>query len=112
MLQFCSKDHSGCCVELGWGRKAQPEAEAVFQERVVQSGDDGDREGGPLQTGFRGTLGLPVWMSRSVEPFPDMGVSACEGGLGAENSRVGLPRLMSPGAEREAVSSQNPRALL
>lgn len=85
-----------------------------FQERVVQSGDGGDREGGPLQTGFRGTLGLPVWMSRSVEPFPDMGVSACEGGLGAENSRVGLrmPRLMSPGAEREAVSSQNPRVLL
>lgn len=51
--------------------------------RVAQSGVGRVRE-----TGFGGSLGLLVWMSRSVEPFPDMGES------------------------QDVRSSQNPRALL
>lgn len=61
LLLFCSKDHPGCHIELGWVRKQDREAvEAVSQERVVLSGDGGDREDSPLWTGVRSTLGLPV----------------------------------------------------
>lgn len=61
LLLFYSKDHPGCHIEFGWVRKQdQEEVEAVSQERVVPSGDGGDREDSPLWTGVRGTLGLPV----------------------------------------------------